>query len=189
MNISSGCKDCSDEKRALAQEWERKPHTSISTYHNHLSSINLFLLLDLLGASNPSIKSYFRTTHWAYRHMAKLEQRLRDLKLMRSRPPNPFLTDYDKSPDSFMGFMIQDDHIPFLARGVEILHIIPSPFPSVWHEMTDDGEHLDMDTTEDWARIVTAFVGEWMDLEGYFPDLPTVQADARSEDFSRKSEL
>lgn len=28
---------------------------------------------------------------------------------------------------------IEDDHIPFLRRGVEILHIIASPFPQVWH--------------------------------------------------------
>ncbi len=65
--------------------------------------------------------------------------------------------------------MISDDHLPFMARGVEILHIIPSHFPRVWHTMDDTGENLDMPTVEDWARIVTAFVGEWMDLEGYFP--------------------
>lgn len=56
-----------------------------------------------------------------------------------------------------------------MARGVEVLHIIPTPFPSVWHTMADDAEHLDMPTVEDWARMVTAFVGEWMDLEGHFP--------------------
>ena len=64
--------------------------------------------------------------------------------------------------------MIQDDHVPFMARGVEVLHLIPYPFPHVWHEPEDDGEHLDLDTVEDWARLVTAFVAEWMDLEGFF---------------------
>ena len=33
--------------------------------------------------------------------------------------------------------------------------------------MEDDGEHLDIDTTEDWAVLVTAFVAEWMELEGF----------------------
>jgi len=65
--------------------------------------------------------------------------------------------------------MIEDDHIPFLARGVEVLHLIPSPFPKVWHKIEDDGEHLDLDVVEDWATLVTAFVAEWMELEGYFP--------------------
>jgi glutaminyl-peptide cyclotransferase len=35
--------------------------------------------------------------------------------------------------------------------------------------MDDDAAHLDIPTVEDWAKMVTAFVGEWMDLEGYFP--------------------
>lgn len=174
--------------RALAEAWEQKPYTSLSTHHNHLSSINLFLLLDLLGAKDPNIKSYFKTTHWAYQHMATLEKRLREQKLMRSNPANTFLTDFEKPSESFLGWMIQDDHVPFLARGVEILHIIPSPFPAVWHRSEDDGEHLDLDTTEDWARLVTAFVGEWMELEGYFPDLPTVRSNARGK-LERKSEL
>lgn len=67
-----------------------------------------------------------------------------------------------------MGGFVQDDHVPFMARGVEILHVIPTPFPRVWHEITDDGEHLDMDTVEDWTKIVTAFAAEWMELEGFF---------------------
>lgn len=121
--------------------------------------------------------------------MSTLEKRLRDKKLMRSNPPGPFLTDSQKTSESFLGWMIQDDHVPFLARGVEILHIIPSPFPSVWHKMEDDGDHLDLDTIEDWARLVTAFVAEWMELEGYFPDLPKAKSNARAEDIARKSEL
>ena len=63
-----------------------------------------------------------------------------------------------------------------MARGVEILHMIPSPFPSVWHRMEDDGEHLDLPTVEDWGKIFTAFVGEWMDLEGHFPSKAQAQA-------------
>ncbi|KAG0311433.1 hypothetical protein BGZ99_010173, partial [Dissophora globulifera] len=30
---------------------------------------------------------------------------------------------------------IEDDHVPFLLRGVPILHIIPTPFPAVWHTL------------------------------------------------------
>jgi glutaminyl-peptide cyclotransferase len=67
----------------------------------------------------------------------------------------------------FLGGFVQDDHVPFMVRGVDILHIIPSPFPKVWHEATDDGEHLDSDTVEDWARLVTVFAAEWMELEGF----------------------
>ena len=57
--------------------------------------------------------------------------------------------------------------MPFLKRGVNVLHLIPMPFPKVWHTMEDDGEHLDLGTVRDWARIVGGFVAEWMDLEGF----------------------
>lgn len=63
--------------------------------------------------------------------------------------------------------MVQDDHVPFLARGVEVLHVIPTPFPGVWHTMEDDGEHLDAQTVKDWAYLVTAFTAGWLELDGY----------------------
>jgi glutaminyl-peptide cyclotransferase len=59
---------------------------------------------------------------------------------------------------------ISDDHLPFMHKGVEILHVIPSPFPGVWHTMEDDGEHLDGPTVRDWCKIVGAFVLEWLDM-------------------------
>lgn len=82
-----------------------------------------------------------------------------------------------------------------MARGVEVLHIIPAPFPRVWHQLDDDGEHLDGPTVEDWGRLVTAFIGEYMNLEGFFPTL--AQAEARQESLrngvhkreTRKTEL
>ncbi|KAF1982499.1 hypothetical protein K402DRAFT_397410 [Aulographum hederae CBS 113979] len=165
--------------RSLAEAWEQTPHPAMSTFHNQISSIDLFVLLDLLGSKNPRVPSYFMTTHWAYQAMAKLEKRLRELghfKSQQSKRDNDgvekraeaqFLPESDKDNGRFLGGMVEDDHIPFMARGVEILHIIPTPFPRVWHTMADDGEHLDIPTVEDWAMLVTAFASEWMDLEGF----------------------
>ncbi|EOD48763.1 putative glutaminyl-peptide cyclotransferase protein [Neofusicoccum parvum UCRNP2] len=158
--------------RALAETWEATYHPGMATFQTAISSIQLFLLLDLLGSSSPRVPSYFQTTHWAYQAMAKLEQRLRDLQLFKSSPNHPskkkesrafdepvFLQDANRDVNAHMGGMVSDDHLPFMARGVEILHMIPTPFPRVWHELDDDGEHLDLDTVEDWARLVTAFAG------------------------------
>jgi len=105
----------------------------------------------------------------------------------QSRKEPMFLTEADKTDNRFLGWMVQDDHIPFMARGVEVLHIIPTPFPRVWHQMTDDGEHLDLDTVEDWGQLVTAFIGEWMDLEGYF-DVSTPAQRSFGGDGSEKRE-
>ena len=152
--------------KSLAAEMESTYHPALSTYHNALSTIHLFVLLDLLGSRNPKVPSYFKVTHWAYKKMADLEKRLCDHSLFASSG-SPWFYDLDKSNDRWMGGMIGDDHVPFMARGVDVLHLIPSPFPPVWHKMSDDGEHLDMDTTEDWAVLVTAFAAEWMNLGDY----------------------
>lgn len=170
--------------RALAEEWEQTFHAASSTYKNFLSSIDLFVLLDLLGDKNPTIPSYYLTSHWAYRAMAALEERLRGVKRFKSARDHPSKAAkaahkqvrqerpwfYEKDKTQFYPAMIGDDHVPFMARGVEVLHLIPSPFPPQWHKITDDGEHLDMDTVEDWTLIVTAFAAEWMDLDGYLGD-------------------
>jgi hypothetical protein len=148
----------------------------MSTYRTPLDSIDLFVLLDLLGSATPRIPSYFKTTHWAYLHLATLETRLRSLKLFKATQGPNWFSDSKKDPNtgSFMGGLIGDDHLPFLARGVEVLHLIPSPFPSVWHTMRDDGEHLHMETVGDWAVLGAGFVAEWMDLEGYLEVRPGV---------------
>ncbi|KAK5129985.1 hypothetical protein LTR08_002578 [Meristemomyces frigidus] len=155
--------------RSLASEWESTLNPALSTHRTPLASIDLFLLLDLLGAANPSVPSYFKTTHWAYRLLASAESRLRSLKILGSEPAHPFLTEAGKGDgDRWVGGFIEDDHVPFMARGVEVLHVIASPFPSVWHTIEDDGAHLDGATVEDWAMIVLAFAGQWFDLEGWF---------------------
>ena len=154
--------------KSLAAELESTYHPALSTYHNGLSSISLFVLLDLLGSKDPFIPSYFQTTHWAYQQMGKVEQRLRKSGRLRTRASNTWFPEIDKkSSDRFVGGGIGDDHVPFMERGVEVLHIIPNHFPSVWHTSDDDGEHLDMPTCDDWAVVVTAFAAEWMDLEGH----------------------
>ena len=202
--------------RSLAADWETSTHPALSTYHTPLSSISLFVLLDLLGAKSPTVPSYFKTTHWAYKKMANLESRLRSLKLFESSPNHPkrrsksgkgssnldesspearwrepaFLTEMNKKDgDRWLGGMIEDDHLPFMNRGVEILHLIPTPFPRVWHEMTDDGDHLDSATVSDWAKLTTAFVGEWMDLEGFVDTKAARRLHREDIKDTRKTEL
>ena len=124
-----------------------------STYRTPLDSIDLFVLLDLLGSPNPRVPSYFKTTHWAYQRMGEVESRLRLLQQFKSSPNHPskrtstqeardepqFLAEKTKNEnDRWFGGMVEDDHVPFQARGVDILHMIPNPFPSVWHTMEDD---------------------------------------------------
>lgn len=156
--------------RALAHTWETSPNPALSTYHNPLAQISLFVLLDLLGSSNPKVPSYFQGTHWAYKNMATIEDRMRKLGLLEAKPAQPFLPESGKQPTQFSRAYVEDDHVPFMRRGVPILHIIPSPFPAVWHRIEDDGAHLDLPTVRDWAKIITAFALEWLDMMEVEPE-------------------
>lgn len=177
--------------RALATHWDDQFYPAMSEFKTPLSSISLFVLLDLLGSKSPTIQSYYETTHWAYQNLGALEKRFKALKQFRSASADPWFIDAEKDGRKLspMGG-IQDDHLPFLAKGVEVLHLIDyhpfKGFPPVWHKIEDDGEHLDMDTVEDWSMLITAFVAEWMELEGYF-DYPSV-LNPRSEDKSAEFE-
>ena len=161
----------------------------MSTFKSPINQITLFVLLDLLGAENPPIPSYFMTTHWAYKHMGRIEQRLRQLGVLESKPKRPFFRDMENLSIGFSKGYVQDDHVPFLARGVEVLHIIPTPFPFQWHSIMDDGAHLDMPTVNDWSRIVTAFVAEWMELGSHMPKLTAAALKSKRNMASAKTEL
>lgn len=186
--------------RSLAETWEETYHPAMSNFRTELSSITLFVLLDLLGSKAPTILSHFPTTHWAYQNMGKLENRLRDLQQFKSAPSKAdkekrnelrWLVDVEKSEKYVTSRGgISDDHLPFMHRGVEILHLIDfntgSGFPKVWHTLEDNGENLDTATVEDWTTLVTAFAAEWMELDGYFE---TPSARSAEDLYSRKTEL
>ncbi|EXJ81325.1 hypothetical protein A1O3_07615 [Capronia epimyces CBS 606.96] len=156
--------------RSLAEEWEHTINPATSIYKNRLDSIELFVLLDLLGTSEDlPIPSWQHSSHWSYVKMAEAEGRLRKLGLFKSNPSHTWLPDKDKKEsDVFSSYVMQDDHLPFIARGVHVLHLIPARFPSVWHTMNDDGEHLDIPTVQDWALLTTVFAAEYLELEGFF---------------------
>ncbi|PVI04823.1 hypothetical protein DM02DRAFT_611178 [Periconia macrospinosa] len=174
--------------RSLANQWSLSanplPQQKFYKYRNPLSQISLFVLLDLLGEKGSKVPSYMPTTHWAYVALATVESRLRQLNLLEtssssssssssSQPTKnapedendpSFLPDLNSTTASAKRAGISDDHLPFIHRGVETLHLIPKPFPNVWHTMEDDGAHLDLATVRDWARVMVGFVGEWLDL-------------------------
>ncbi|KAK3983916.1 peptidase family M28-domain-containing protein [Cladorrhinum sp. PSN332] len=175
--------------RALAETWENTKYENGEHFDGPLQAISLFVLLDLLGAPEPTVPSYFERTHWAYENMAKIEGRMRGLGVLETKPKKSFLYEAGKK-DWFQRGYIQDDHVPFMERGVDILHIIPTPFPAVWHTMDDDGAHLDLPTIRDWTKIVTAFVAEWMDLEGYMPERKGGEGEEEAESrYPEKDEL
>ncbi|OWK10249.1 QPCT [Cervus elaphus hippelaphus] len=91
--------------------------------------------------------------------MVSPEHELRELGLLKDHSSERW---YFRN--SGYGGVIQDDHIPFLRRGVPVLHLISSPFPEVWHTMDDNEENLDRTTIDNLNKILQVFVLEYLHL-------------------------
>ncbi|KAM9341355.1 glutaminyl-peptide cyclotransferase [Symphorus nematophorus] len=155
--------------RHLAQKMEATPHPAGATDTNQLHGIDLFVLMDLIGAPSPRFGNQFpSTTHWLSR-LQSIEKRLHTMNQLVDHP-NSVQYFWPNIPIG----RIQDDHIPFLNRGVRILHLIPSPFPSVWHTFDDNEQNLDRSTIQNLNKILQVFVLEYLDAR------PTVTSTPQS---------
>ncbi|KAH8378629.1 hypothetical protein KR009_000410 [Drosophila setifemur] len=142
--------------RHLAKKWEGQ---------NKLDRIDMMVLLDLLGAPDPAFYSFFGNTESWYMRLQSVELRLSKLELLEryassgvsQRDP----TRYFQSQAMRSAF-IEDDHIPFLQRDVPILHLIPVPFPTVWHTPDDNESVIDYATTDNLALIIRLFTLEYL---------------------------
>ncbi|XP_076464035.1 glutaminyl-peptide cyclotransferase-like [Babylonia areolata] len=135
--------------RHLAGKWEK----------NSLSSIRELILLDLIGTTDTQFMNLFPSTSSLYSHLVQTETQLRSGKHLTEGHTKTMFQDVK----TFRG--IEDDHIPFLRRGVDILHLISVPFPSVWHKVEDDGQHLDFAFIDNFSRVFRVFTSALMHLE------------------------
>lgn len=140
--------------RHLAERMAQTQHIHGGT---EIQAINLFVLLDLLGASQTLIVSHFPQTSFWFDQLITIEKRLRKMRLLHFHPTEQV---YFRRDLSYMS--VDDDHVPFLRRGVPILHLIATPFPHVWHTMDDTEENLHPPTVENLCRILTVFVAEYL---------------------------
>lgn len=161
----------------------------INIYCVRFHSKDLFVLLDLLGASNPTFYSYIKSGDKWFNHMVDTETRLNAIGgLMHnehssaiSKGPMAYFQPY-----SFRAG-IEDDHVPFMKRNVRIrntlnidqitcltyslpilqvsiLHLIPYPFPECWHEQTDNYDVIEFDTVANLCKILGIFTLEYLQL-------------------------
>nr|VZI28721.1 unnamed protein product [Spirometra erinaceieuropaei] len=126
-----------------------------------LSRIDLLVLLDLLGAANTQFPRYPHCDESIYRMMIDIESTAARANLLTE----PRFT---KSGASFFYNItmngIEDDHLPFIRRGVPVLHLIPLPFPPQWHTLRDNIENVDMRTVRDLQLLVAGFVSRYLVL-------------------------
>lgn len=152
--------------RHLANVWEKPEFGINSNRKSILEALDLFVLLDLLGSSYPTIHSYFPETDWLHKKLGNIEKNVRAAKFTKTGGDDTKSQFFPTYQGMRYSGMIEDDHIPFANKGVPILHLIPVPFPHVWHTLEDDGDHLDIPTMYDLSLIMTCFVAEYMNLSG-----------------------
>ncbi|XP_055352400.1 glutaminyl-peptide cyclotransferase-like [Paramacrobiotus metropolitanus] len=146
--------------RHLANSWSRTRNRFAPDVAsmNELSSMDVFVLLDLIGTTDTNFRNFFSSTGDLYNQLSKDEDRLAQLRLIKQwgRLDNYF----DRG--GFPVGMIDDDHRPFMEKGVKIVHLISYPFPSVWHKYEDNIANIHYDTVDDINKILRVFVCEYL---------------------------
>lgn len=145
--------------RNLASKMGATPHPPGARGTTQLHGIDLFVLLDLIGAPNPRFSSYFPNTARWFSRLQAIEHGLHQLGLLKN---HSLERPYFQTESRGMG--IQDDHIPFLKRGVPVLLLITFPFPDVWHTIDDNEENLDRGSIDNLNKIMQVFVAEYLHL-------------------------
>ncbi|XP_067412631.1 glutaminyl-peptide cyclotransferase-like protein [Emydura macquarii macquarii] len=140
--------------RHLAEHMAKAQHQPGTS---QIQAMSLFVLLDLLGARQPTIQNHFPLTASWFDRLIGIEKRLHKLGLLQSHPREQLY--FQREPAYGP---VEDDHVPFLRKGVPVLHLIATPFPWVWHTMEDTEENLHPPTVENLCKILAAFLAEYL---------------------------
>lgn len=122
--------------------------------------MDVFVLLDLIGSvsPHPQFHNIYSDTSSLFERFVRIEDRLKKAGHLNSHTANYF------DPKLKTWLSIEDDHKPFLNKGVPIVHLITHPFPHAWHTLEDNGDIIDRDMVENFRKILTVFLHEYFGL-------------------------
>jgi glutaminyl-peptide cyclotransferase len=167
----------------LAREWSKQPAVMdegrvgmFSIYETSnktvLEQIDLMILLDLMAYAPPDGKfllSYHASsskikTRPVYDRLMEIEQALRE--------NGDLSQDGQRNGKYFNGLTkhgtIGDDHVKFRDGNVPVLHLIGENeygnFPSVWHKLSDDAEHLNVNMLQDLSLMLKILIFEYLEI-------------------------
>lgn len=121
--------------------------------NGRINQIELFVLLDLLGGVSSAVPSFFSNTSHAHAYLRKIERVLLD----SHRITFQFFQASQQASS-----VIQDDHTPFLSRGVPVLHLIPHTFPKCWHTPDDNVTALHIPSIHSLSLTLCLFVYDYL---------------------------
>ncbi|XP_075230629.1 glutaminyl-peptide cyclotransferase-like isoform X2 [Lycorma delicatula] len=160
--------------RHLAKLWDNSLFEKDDA--TQMQRIDVMMLLDLIGTQNPKFYYYDPNVKHLHFLLADIQNKLSQWGA---------LTEYSNHNRYFLKQrsynLIEDDHIPFVRSNtpVPILHLIPTPFPSVWHTESDNYDVLHFPTIDNLNKIFRVFVVSY--LKGSFDE----EAYSRSFDRSK----
>lgn len=121
-----------------------------------LQQMKVMVLLDLIGSTYPwpTFHDFYPASSTYFTELVSIENRMKQLALLHSQ--KSFL---DTSRSMNMGgkIVIEDDHKPFVQKGVACVHLITYPFPSVWHTLNDNMSTLDMYVISDISKLMRVY--------------------------------
>ncbi|KAH9284637.1 Glutaminyl-peptide cyclotransferase [Echinococcus granulosus] len=129
---------------------------------NEISQIDLFVLLDLIGAAHHPFPRYPHCDPRFYDMLRDIERLLKPFFLLGSQSPE------DRRKPSYFSSTIHpgilDDHTPFLSKGVPVLHLVPAPFPPQWHDVSDTIDNIDFEAIHDIQLVIATFLCQFLQV-------------------------
>ncbi len=144
--------------RHLAAKWDTQIKTVENNQIKRLDEMDVMVLLDLIGDGSCKFKNWFTSSSKVYERMRTTEQELRNSGLLLRQQT------YFEQGRSGVSGSIEDDHVPFMQRGVPILHLICYPFPRVWHTVNDNESALNQAEIHDILLMVKILVSEYLHI-------------------------
>lgn len=147
--------------RHLAAKWAKQSppdECKLGSGESELDRIELFVLLDLIGASDTSFVMYNTRLRHHYEALQKYEKSYfsqRGVGHYQARREGAF-----KGRSVPLDF-VEDDHVPFKQRGVPILLLLAHPFPKVWHTVNDNYAAIDFARTRRILHVLEEFVANY----------------------------
>lgn len=147
--------------RHLAAKWEKQAapqHCASAGYKNELARLDMMMVLDLIGAADTSFATYNRRLQKHYNNLKKYERE----HLLRSGVGQSQLRNHIMFTSKYIPLhFLQDDHVPFMQRGVPILSLLAHPFPKVWHTINDNWDAIDFNKTRRVQYVLEEFVANY----------------------------
>uniref|UniRef100_A0A8D0FT11 Glutaminyl-peptide cyclotransferase n=1 Tax=Strix occidentalis caurina TaxID=311401 RepID=A0A8D0FT11_STROC len=153
---------CHYDSKFFGQQWQERVFIGATD-----SAVPCAMILELARALDNKLQlikvvffpNYFPNTIRWFERLQAIEQELHNMNLLKNH-----LVERQYFQTTLHRGLVEDDHVPFLLRGVPVLHLIPSPFPAVWHTMEDTEENLDKTTIDNLSKILQVFVLEYLNL-------------------------